>query len=299
MSRFYGQAGGLPTAVLFASRDDAAALEELTEAIGGLGDAAVYWIVRDPALLPGGSTGYVDANGAVAAGWGVTAASGAVVVLDPNLRVVATAAPGDPPAAVLDALAGSKHLGTMTGVESQAPVLMVPRVIDEHRCADLITQCRADAVESGVETASATEIVDRVRKRRRDVSVTDATQLQQLSTSVGRRLMPEIDRAFAYRATRFEGFKIACYDEASGGFFSPHRDNLIPATAHRVFALSINLNDDYDGGELGFPEYGQQRYRAPAGAAMVFSCALMHAVHPVTRGSRFVLLSFLYAGERR
>ena len=40
--------------------------------------------------------------------------------------------------------------------------------------------------------------------------------------------MPEVKKAFGYRATRFEGFKIAAYGEEDAGFFAPHRDNLSP-----------------------------------------------------------------------
>jgi predicted 2-oxoglutarate/Fe(II)-dependent dioxygenase YbiX len=132
-------------------------------------------------------------------------------------------------------------------------------------------------------------------KQRRDHVVRDPDLLRDLTTTVGRRIMPEIRKAFAFRATRFEGFKIACYDATTGGFFRPHRDNLTPSTAHRVFALTLNLNDDYSGGQLRFPEYGNQRYRPEAGTALLFSCAHLHEVLEVTAGQRFVLLSFLYA----
>jgi predicted 2-oxoglutarate/Fe(II)-dependent dioxygenase YbiX len=42
-----------------------------------------------------------------------------------------------------------------------------------------------------------------------------------------------------------------------------------------------------------FPEYGDYRYKPPAGAAVVFACSLLHEALPVTRGQRFALLSFL------
>ena len=71
-------------------------------------------------------------------------------------------------------------------------------------------------------------------------------------------------------------------------------------TAHRRFAVSVNLNEDYEGGEISFPEYGPRRYRPAAGAALVFSCSLLHGVSPVTRGRRYVFLPFLHdqAAER-
>ena len=106
--------------------------------------------------------------------------------------------------------------------------------------------------------------------------------------------MPEVRRSFAYRATRFEGFKIACYDSRTGGFFQAHRDNLSPSTAHRRFALTLNLNAGYEGGRLRFPEFGPMLYRPGPGEALIFSCAHLHEVTEVTEGRRFALLSFLF-----
>jgi predicted 2-oxoglutarate/Fe(II)-dependent dioxygenase YbiX len=58
--------------------------------------------------------------------------------------------------------------------------------------------------------------------------------------------------------------------------------------------VTINLNNDYAGGDLRFPEFGPRRYRGPVGGAVVFSCALLHEVTPVTRGVRYAKLPFLY-----
>lgn len=48
------------------------------------------------------------------------------------------------------------------------------------------------------------------------------------------------------------------------------------------------------GGEIWFPEFGPQRYKAPTGWAIVFSCSLLHEVPKVTRGKRYAFLPFLY-----
>ncbi len=86
---------------------------------------------------------------------------------------------------------------------------------------------------------------------------------------------------------------VARYDD-SGGYFRRHRDNAAPQTAFREFAISINLNtQDYDGGELLFPEFDDHRYSPPARSAIIFSASLLHEAAPVTRGSRYVALSFL------
>ena len=76
--------------------------------------------------------------------------------------------------------------------------------------------------------------------------------------------------------------------------FHPHRDNTTQGTAYRKFAGSVNLNDDFEGGDLRFAEFGPTPYRPPAGGAVVFACGLMHEAMKVTRGRRYAFLPFLY-----
>ena len=52
--------------------------------------------------------------------------------------------------------------------------------------------------------------------------------------------------------------------------------------------------EEYEGGNLRFPEFDDRSYRAPTGGAVVFSCSLMHEALPVTKGRRFCVLPFLY-----
>ena len=88
------------------------------------------------------------------------------------------------------------------------------------------------------------------------------------------------------------------YDSEEGGFFRPHRDNVVPDMAHRRFAMTLNLNtEDYEGGDLRFPEYGPDLYRPGTGDAVIFSCSLLHEAMDVTKGERFTLLSFILDGQ--
>jgi predicted 2-oxoglutarate/Fe(II)-dependent dioxygenase YbiX len=246
---------------------------------------------------PAGRTGvptWFDQDGAVTSAYGVAAGELTAVVLDPNLRVVGVVVGGGLADRVVDLLDAAVHRGGAEQVAAQAPVLLLPRALDAAYRDRLIGVWQRDGgIDTGVARAGG-DVLDASVKRRRDHTVDDPELLRELTSVVGRRVVPEVRKAFAYRATRFEGFKIACYDAATGGYFRPHRDNLTPATAHRVFALTLNLNDDYDGGQLRFPEYGNQLYRPDAGTALVFSCAHLHEVRDVTAGRRFVLLSFLY-----
>jgi predicted 2-oxoglutarate/Fe(II)-dependent dioxygenase YbiX len=277
-TRFYAIAGGRPMAVIFGP---GAADQQLSDRLAARPDVAVIAVV-DPA---------------VAEAYGVAPYELTVVVLDPDLRVVGHVCGDNPTAAVETLLDAVLHRGPPTEVTSQAPVLFVPRVIEPTMRDRLIRLLEQQSIETGVETSAdggRGEVLDAAYKRRRDHTVGEPDLLRELSSAVGRRVMPEIRKAFAFRATRFEGFKIACYDASTGGFFRAHRDNLSPSTAHRVFALTINLNDVYEGGQLRFREYGNQLYRPDSGEALVFSCAHLHEVLDVTAGRRFALLSFLY-----
>ena len=83
---------------------------------------------------------------------------------------------------------------------------------------------------------------------------------------------------------------------SSRGGTGSHQDRVIGRTAR---ALTLNLNDGYQGGQLRFPEYGPELYRPALGAALLFSCSHLHEVLEVTAGRRFVLLSFLFGEEAR
>jgi predicted 2-oxoglutarate/Fe(II)-dependent dioxygenase YbiX/peroxiredoxin len=227
------------------------------------------------------------------------------VVLDPALRVV-EALPLGPEmlspkavAALLDRLATLPPPGIHAGAEIGAPILFLPRVFEPELCRQLIGVYTAEGGErSGfmrpADGGRTVGVHDTRHKSRRDALVTDPTLVQTLRDRILRRVVPEIARAHQFNVTRMERYLVACYDAEEGGHFAPHRDNTTPATAHRRFAVSINLNEDFEGGEVRFPEYGSRGYKAPAGAAVVFSCGLLHAVSPVAAGRRFAFLPFLY-----
>jgi predicted 2-oxoglutarate/Fe(II)-dependent dioxygenase YbiX len=138
-------------------------------------------------------------------------------------------------------------------------------------------------------------VMDYRTKRRRDQEILDEGLRNAAMFRTHDRLGPEIERAFQFKATRIERHIVACYDSTTGGYFNAHRDNTSKGTAHRRFAVSLNLNTgEYEGGKLCFPEFGRDTYEAPAGGAVVFSCSLLHAATPITRGRRYVYLPFLY-----
>jgi predicted 2-oxoglutarate/Fe(II)-dependent dioxygenase YbiX len=135
-------------------------------------------------------------------------------------------------------------------------------------------------------------------KRRNDVTIGDPALRNALVQRIHARLVPEIKKSFQFSVNRIERYIVACYSAEDSGFFKAHRDNTTAGTAHRRFAVTINLNaEDHSGGELRFPEFGMRRYKAPTGGAIVFSCSLLHEALPVTKGLRYATLPFLYDNE--
>jgi predicted 2-oxoglutarate/Fe(II)-dependent dioxygenase YbiX len=179
-----------------------------------------------------------------------------------------------------------------------APVLVLPHVFEPQLCERLIalhhaSKGRDSGFMEDVDDKTV-ETMDGRYKKRRDVMVKDPALQTLLGERLGRRLIPAILQAFQFRVTHLERYLVGCYDGGDSGFFTAHRDNVTRGTAHRRLALTINLNADYEGGELVFPEFGQRTYRAEPGAAVVFSCSLMHEVLPVRGGRRFAFLPFLH-----
>jgi predicted 2-oxoglutarate/Fe(II)-dependent dioxygenase YbiX len=280
--------------VIFDRNGDDPRLVDLVGQVAGRDDVALCCVTSNGPAGGSGVPMWADRQGTVAEAYGVTAHELTAVVLDPNLRVVGVVVGDDLASRVIKLLDAAVHRDRPVQVVAQAPVLLLPRALDAAYRDRLIRAWERDgASHTGVERAGG-DVLDPSVKQRRDRIVDDRDMLRELTSVVGRRVLAEVEKAFAFRATRFEGFKIACYDSATGGYFRPHRDNLTRSTAHRVFALSLNLNDDYEGGQLRFPEYGNQLYRPDAGAALVFACTHLHEVLEVTAGRRFVLLSFLY-----
>jgi predicted 2-oxoglutarate/Fe(II)-dependent dioxygenase YbiX len=233
-----------------------------------------------------------DQDGVPCTGW---------LLLDPMLRVfgVWSLDQGAEAMATLAMLPPPAH---HAGVTLHAPVLILPRIFEPAFCRQLIALYEAQGGgESGFMRdvqGRTVGLLDPGHKRRKDAVIEDPALQAQFRARLVARLLPEIQRAFQFKATRIERYIVACYDSADRGFFRAHRDNTTLGTAHRRFAVTINLNTgEYEGGDLCFPEFGPGTYRAPVGGAVVFSCSLLHEARPVTQGRRYATLPFLYDDE--
>lgn len=273
--------------------------------------ACFFGVVSDPGefaelrnQVPG-IRWFLDADRTIAELYGTRAKDGSeqphAVLLDPTMRIHSLAGPAGCEA-MFATIPGLPPAGRLSATSVPPPVLVLPRIFEPDFCASLIAYYgRTGGKPSGVakEIDGTTVVKDSPgQKKRRDAEITDQALIAGARGRIHRRLVPQVHKVFQFNATRIERHIVCCYDSTEGGFFRPHRDNTTKGTAHRRFAVTINLNaDDYEGGDLRFPEFGSQTFRAPTGGAVVFSCSLLHEATPVTAGRRFAYLPFLYDEE--
>jgi predicted 2-oxoglutarate/Fe(II)-dependent dioxygenase YbiX/peroxiredoxin len=227
----------------------------------------------------------------------------AVFLIDPMLRIVMAEPIEDTPL-VLDRLALELETSRRTAAadEAFAPVLVAPRILEPELCVELIAYYqRQGGTPSGFAADQDGRTVNRLNpalKRRNDAMIEDADLRAAVRTRLERRLFPLIKRAWGWQASEIERYVVTCYDSADRGFFSAHRDDATLGTAHRRFAVTLNLNaEEYEGGELRFPEFGHRLYKPPTGGAVVFGCNLLHEATAVVRGVRYAVVPFLYDAE--
>lgn len=242
---------------------------------------------------------FLDYGGGVSRAYGALDEEGRLrpywLLLDIDMRVIAAAelAQGQ---AIVDFI---KRLPAPGQIDRFAPVIVVPNIFEPEICRRLVDLYNENGGEdSGFMRevdGKTVGMIDHSHKKREDWNIDDEALRTDLRARIERRLVPEIKKAFQFPVSRMERYIVARYDGATGGYFRPHRDNTTAGTAHRRFACTINLNaEEYEGGDLRFPEYGRRTYRAPTGGAVVFSCSLLHEACPVTSGARYAFLPFLY-----
>jgi len=255
-----------------------------------------------------------DAKGDIFKGYGVDpypAVPGLTLfVLDPGHRVARVLDRMEPAGLVAEALAALEWLSARrptTHLQSHPPVLVLARMLSLADCDFLAEIWRRKVPEYATDgfTNAGTKaergdfkvVHDGIYGKAVEYIVQDEALQRFIDGRLRRRLLPEIKKAFQATGLKREGYRIAGYEARAGGFLNPHRDNSIPANAHRRFTMTVNLNaGEYEGGELRFREYGEELYAVERGTAVVWSASLLHEVLPVTKGRRLVLGVHMFSG---
>jgi hypothetical protein len=190
------------------------------------------------------------------------------ILLDANQRVVAIR--GSEPGHASWVLATLRGLAAEAPLvlSAAAPVLILPRALDEATCRRLLGQ-------EGLSPAPA--------------PIADPGEAEALSRILLRRVGPEVDRVFSFDDFRFESLALR-QEPAEGGGVDRRRDNSDPETTGRSFALILDLDAGaYQGGGMRFPEYGPHLYRPATGAALVHAGGMLREMLPIESGRRSLL----------
>ncbi|MGG5887498.1 2OG-Fe(II) oxygenase [Falsiroseomonas sp. HC035] len=243
----------------------------------------------------GGAVHLFDPKGKLFLGLGLP--DGGAAVISPRGQLHFSQAGSSALEAALDALPPPASRAAVH--HTLAPVLLVPNVLEPPLVAALLAHWQAgEKSQDRVASAKAGAGAGPGIKRRTDVFLDDRALYAEFQRRLERRVLPEMWRAFRFRAASFEAPRIGCYAADVAGAFGAHRDNRTPFTAHRRFAMSLNLNTgDYRGGTLRFPEFGPDVYEPGTGGCAVFCCDLLHEALPVVEGRRFAIFTFFTDAE--
>ncbi|MCM2291255.1 2OG-Fe(II) oxygenase [Allorhizobium sp. BGMRC 0089] len=187
---------------------------------------------------------------------------------------------------------------------NRAPVMILKNVLTKQECRAFIDHWNSsNPRESGYMLKEADGksfmMMDHNRKSRKDVLIEKNTAAYAaMWDRYERRIFVHLERFYHAKIVDVERFALARYAAAEGGKFRKHRD-FDTRNRSREFAVTINLNEDFSGGELELPEFPGEKFKPAAGDAVVYAGTLMHEVSPVTSGDRYCLLAFLMTEKGR
>lgn len=168
-----------------------------------------------------------------------------------------------------------------------APLLIIPDVISDNLAQRLIAYLDNNQDKAEINSGSY--------KSRVHIHPPRDLELE-LDNKLCKSMLPEIRKVFYSDISHRETYKVCCYDSQAGGTFGRHRDTIFPHL-HRRYAMTLVLNDDFEGGGVMFPEYNDTIVQAAKYSAIIFPGSLYHQVKEIGKGKRYVVVSFLFAEE--
>jgi len=112
----------------------------------------------------------------------------------------------------------------------------------------------------------------------------------------------EIERLYTFYKVKFPKMNSSIINQIDllkyepGGKYEIHTDHF--STAPRHLSIIMNLNDDYEGGDLIFTDQKEKevkRFKLDKGTIVFFPSNFMypHSIQPITKGTRYSIVAWL------
>lgn len=173
---------------------------------------------------------------------------------------------------------------------SHIPYLIIDDVLDESLLNEIL-----DFYKTNKDSGKLTDYSHSTKNRQHIHPSPDLES--KLDNKLSRSVFQEVKKIFYHHITHRETYKICGYDSISSGRFHAHRDTP-PPYQHRKYAMSLLLNDDYEGGEFYLPEYNK-KIKLKKNSAIIFPGICTHQVLQVISGIRMAIITFFVNGDLR
>ena len=171
------------------------------------------------------------------------------------------------------------------------------KIIDNLLSEELIDEIMIDAKKKKLNEGKVGNHVNHKQKIRYDLFINDKELLSKIDNVVYSKLygmiLTELNRNAKYR----ESWKVGFYSSENHGFYNYHRDDTGNTRYRNVsFSLSLCEPDSYEGGEIHFKEL-DMKFKLKKNQCIFFDPGVLHGVTTITKGSRYVLLGFMFDEE--
>ena len=165
----------------------------------------------------------------------------------------------------------------------ELPLSTCKRIIDEHK--------------SQKNLCVTGRVADK-NKYKRDKQIRDVTSyvINEETIWLDEIILSLAETALAYLTYDVVGLlerpQLLHYKENSNGY-NWHTDIGTGVASTRKISISVNLNDQYEGGSFEFFSDKTYKFSVPQGQAIDFPSFLSHRVTPITKGERWALVAWI------
>jgi predicted 2-oxoglutarate/Fe(II)-dependent dioxygenase YbiX len=169
------------------------------------------------------------------------------------------------------------------------------QLYDMQECRFIIEEIKRSAAWIDAKVSERTQggfnAATRVDARRASVLPTAAESEIKLAfdKKMESSVKPLVNRA--WRASLKQHAETHFVRYVPGNYYTPHSDTGIHRQ-DRYFTVVCYLNEDFEGGGTSFPKLNYT-VTPRSGKAVIFPSTYMHSADPVTRGEKYILVSWL------